>query len=199
MLLRARDLVRRLRGERAAELRELSRRWAALPSATQADAEDVALAEELARLRERLAEALGSVESCSDCARGHPLPFGRWAGGHCCGGRTDALFTDDELAALKLGGTRLASLRPPRSELAGCVFRASDGCSLMPRDRPSLCVRYTCRELEGELTERGDRARISELQAEIARVFTAFVARRRRAEAERELAELTRLTDRPAG
>jgi len=132
-------------------------------------------------LRARLIEALGSVESCGSCAKGHPLPFGRWDGGHCCGSRTEVLFSDDELAALKLAGTTARELRPPTTELAGCAFRGASGCSLDPRDRPTLCVRYLCRDLEREIASRPDKRHIREIQAELSGCFSRFAELRARA------------------
>ena len=136
MLISAQYLVDRLRHprSRADEVAALRRRFAAAPvhdggpSGLSVTERDLAL--ELRRLREALSVALAGVASCSGCARGHPLPHGRWRGGHCC-------------------GTRGERLSPPAGDHAGCAFRGPDGCSLAPADRPSLCVRYICRELEG--------------------------------------------------
>ncbi len=183
MLIAAQHLVDRLRQprRRADDLRDVRRRLAVLPGADEAGAEQLALALELRSLRERLIVALGAVDACSSCAAGHPLPFGRWAGGHCCGGRTATLFTDDELAALKLAGTTPARLRAPEADVAGCAFRGPTGCSLGPRDRPNLCTRYLCRDLEREIKQRGDLAPIAGLQEQIRVRFERFVALREEA------------------
>lgn len=188
MLIGAQHLVDRLRHERqrAAELLELRRRLAALPGPGEVSGELMALARELRELRERLALALGAVEACSSCAVGHPLPFGKWSGGHCCGGTTDRYFSDDELHALALAGTTAARLRAPRGEQAGCAFRGPEGCSLSARDRPNLCTRFLCRELERELARRGALAVIAPLQEAIRVTFERFVELRERA-AEDEL------------
>ena len=48
----------------------------------------------------------------------------------------------------------------------GGAFRGPEGCSLGAEDRPNLCVRFACRELEAELRASGDWERahvISEL------------------------------------
>jgi hypothetical protein len=176
VLISAQHLVDRLRHPRgrADDLLDVRRRLAALPGPAQVSEEQRALAAELLALRERFIELMGAVEACSGCAAGHPLPFGRWVGGHCCGGRTATLFTDDELAALKLAGTTPARLVAPDSDVAGCAFRGPDGCSLGARDRPNLCTRYLCRDLERELKQRGDLAPIAEIGERIRVVFERF-------------------------
>ena len=167
--------------QRADELGELRARLARQPRADQVSEEERELARELRVLRERMLEATGRVESCTRCAKGHPEPFGHWAGGHCCGSRTEVLFSDDELAALGLGGTTAARWVPPRSDLAGCVFRGPEGCSLAPRDRPNLCVRYLCRDLERELGSREDGRLVLAIQAELSARFARFAELRARA------------------
>lgn len=183
VLIAARHLVDRLRHprQRADDLRDVRQRLAALPGPEAVGEEQLALARELRGLRERLIAALGAVESCSGCAVGHPLPFGRWAGGHCCGGKTQTLFTDDELAALKLGGTAPSRLIAPDSDVAGCAFRGPTGCSLSAHDRPNLCTRYLCRDLEREIKQRGDLAAIATLQEQIRDRFERFVRLREEA------------------
>ncbi|MBK9001854.1 MAG: hypothetical protein IPM35_39530 [Myxococcales bacterium] len=173
-LISARHLVDRLRhpAARADQLRELRLRLER--QRVDASDEERALAAELLELRERLSRAVGSVRSCSGCAVGHPEPFGRWAGGHCCGGDTREIFSDAELASLALAGTTPGSLTPPRAELAGCVFRGPSGCSLPVRDRPNVCVSHICRELQTELAEREDRRDIAALKAELVRAFERF-------------------------
>lgn len=176
MLIAARHLVDRMRQPRARadEVRDVRRRLVAQPSPSDASAEQVSLAEELARLRAEVTKAVGHVRSCSGCARGRPLPEGRWSGGQCCSGRTEDVFTDDELAALRLAGTSPARLAtPPPSDHAGCAFRGERGCSLDVADRPNLCVRYICRELEGELSPRWTSVR--PLARELGETFARFV------------------------
>jgi hypothetical protein len=63
--------------------------------------------------------------------------------------------------------------------MAGCAFRAPTGCSLDAAHRPSVCVRYTCRELEGELDTRNGRAEIVRLQARMRELSERFAERRR--------------------
>jgi len=177
VLVYARYLVDRLRlpRARADSVREVRRRLEEQRGACAVGHEEVRLARELRRLREELSVAFGSLESCRSCAR---PPSRLWPGGHCCGGRAESLFTDDELAALKLSGTTPGRLRPPRADLAGCPFREPAGCSLAPADRPSVCVRYVCLSLERELRQRGDRQAIAALQTELAVAFRRFVALR---------------------
>jgi hypothetical protein len=176
MLLAARHLVDRLRQprSRADEVLAVRRRLVAQPSPSEASAEELALARELAELRARLMEALGDVRACAGCARGRSLPHGRWSGGHCCGGRTEELFTDDELGALRLSGTTPARLAAPRSDHAGCAFRGPEGCSLAIADRPNLCIRFLCRELEGEVTARGDLAHVKSVARALGETFVRF-------------------------
>jgi hypothetical protein len=164
--------------QRARELLELRRRLEHLSDGCEADPAMRELAAAMRRLREQLSAAFVHVQSCSGCARGHPLPFGHFPGGHCCGGRTHEIFSDDELAALQMGGTTSGDFRAPRSELAGCVFRGASGCTLRAADRPTLCVRFTCRELERELAGREDGPKIAALQAELGALFRRFVAAR---------------------
>jgi hypothetical protein len=168
----------RHRRRRADELRELRQRM--LRAGRHHDPVLIELAQKLRGLRQELAALFDSIRSCSRCAQGHPLPYGYWPGGHCCGGRTEELFPDDELAALALANTSPFALRAPRGEQAGCVFRGPTGCSLAAVDRPNLCVRYTCRTLEPELGERPEDAQIAELQGQMLDTFETFCARRRR-------------------
>ena len=176
MLIAAQHLVDRLRHprSRADEVFAVRRRLVVQPAPSQVSEEERTLAHELRRLRDELTEALGLVRACAGCARGRSLPHGRWRGGHCCGGRTAEIFTDDELGALRLSGTTPARLAAPRSEHAGCAFRGPEGCSLDVADRPNLCVRYICRELEAELTQRADVAHVKRLAQELGRTFERF-------------------------
>lgn len=180
MLIHARYLVDRVRHprSRADEVASVRHRLVAQASADAATGEEVRVAQRLRVLRESLLAALADVRSCSSCASGYPRPHGRWDGGHCCGGPTSGVFTDDELSSLRLGGTTPARLTPANGDHAGCAFRGPTGCSLDARDRPNVCVRYTCRGLEKELTERGDRKAISVLQEELRRELARFVSLR---------------------
>ncbi len=173
MLIAAQHLVDRLRHgrSRADDVMRVRRRLAAAPGPDEASAEELAVAGELRRLREALAEALRGVTSCAGCARGHPLPHGRWSGGHCCGTRTELVFTDDEVSALRLSGTTPARLQAPGGDQAGCAFRGPTGCSLAAGDRPSICVRFVCRELDDELRERGDRRDVKAIAAALGHAF----------------------------
>ncbi len=153
MLISVRQLIDRARHprSRADDLAKLSARFAAQPSSREAGPEAVALAKELRELRLEMVEALEGVSACGGCAKGHPEPAGRWSGGHCCGGGTFRVFTQNEVAALKLAGTRMRDLRPPVGDHAGCAFRGATGCSLAPEHRPTICVRFICLELRAEL------------------------------------------------
>jgi hypothetical protein len=181
MLLAARHLVDRKRQPRtrADELLRLRERLVAQRAPEDATDEELALARDLARLRVELTSELEARQprSCSGCARGRSLPHGRWNGGHCCGAPTFDLFTDDELASLRLAGTTPARLAPPPpgTDHAGCAFRGPDGCSLAPVDRPNLCVRFLCRELEAELA-RSDvsNQRLKSLARELSAAFRRF-------------------------
>ncbi len=177
MLIRAHHLLDRLRQprSRADEVLAVRRRLVAQPPPGRATDDQVRLARELRRLREELTRLLDGATSCSGCARGHSLPHGRWSGGQCCGGRTEEIFTDHELAALRLSGTTPSRLAPPRSDHAGCAFRGPLGCSLDVADRPNLCVRYICRELEGELAERGTLGDVKKAARALGRAFDDFV------------------------
>lgn len=177
MLIPVQRLVDGLRHprSRADEAAALRRRLAAAPGAGAASAEAVEAALAIRRLKVELAAAFGAPSSCGGCARGHPLPHGRWSGGHCCGGRTEELFTDAELSALRLSGTTPARLTlPPPSDHAGCAFRGPEGCSLEPGDRPALCAAYVCRDLEAELRERGAFGPIKALRAELRAAVERF-------------------------
>lgn len=137
--------------------------------------EAAALARELRALKPQVLEALQGVQACGGCARGRSLPHGRWDGGFCCGGRTEGVFDEDESAALALAGTRARDLVPPGGDHAGCAFRGAAGCSLEPEDRPSLCVRFVCRELEGELREGDEWTRVRALTRRLETTFARFV------------------------
>lgn len=109
------------------------------------------------------------------------MPHGRWSGGHCCGGRTEEIFTDAELSALRLSGTTPARLTlPPPSDHAGCAFRGPERCSLEPEDRPVICAAYICRDLEAELRGRGVFGPIKALRAELRAAFEGITPHGRR-------------------
>ena len=179
MLLPAHRLVDRLRHvrSRADDLTALRARFAAVDRGAATE-EQRALAAELRALRVELSRTFAAADSCASCARGYPLPHGRWDGGHCCGGRTEELFSDDEVAALALSGTRISSLRAPTGDHAGCAFRGASGCSLDVADRPSLCVRYVCRGLERELREKGRWDEVRVVARRLREAFARFTALR---------------------
>ena len=178
-LIAARYLVDRIRQprSRADDVLSVRTRLDLADDRGSASGEEIRLAHELARLRADFTEAVGPVTSCGGCAKGQSLPHGRWNGGHCCGGETKGVFTDDEIAALKLSGTTPAKLRTPApSDHAGCAFRGPEGCSLDVADRPNLCVRFVCRELEAELVDNDtcDWPRAKKVARELGDTFTKF-------------------------
>jgi len=152
-------------------------------------AEELSLARQLRRLREAVCRTIDASEACASCAQGRPPPHGRWEGGFCCGGDTAELFTEAELAALKLAGTRLRHLRP-RLSAAGCIFRGARGCALPPRHRPNICVGYLCNDLRRELARRGTLDRVEAMCDELRDRFEAFARLRRRRLDRRWLDEL---------
>lgn len=177
MLSAIRQLVElaRLPRRRAEELTRLRRRLAAQPPPDRVGLLEARLAVRLRHLREAVSAATGPVTACAVCARGSEPPNGRWDGGFCCGSETPELFTDHELAALRLSGTRPTDLRSPRSELAGCVFRGADGCALDPCHRPTQCVSHLCQDLTYELHLRGRLDAVEALREELDSTFHRFV------------------------
>jgi hypothetical protein len=171
---------------RANELAALRLRLAAELGGRDVPAEERALARSLRAMRIETIDALGELQGCARCGRGHPLPNGRWDGGYCCGGTTENLFTQEEIASLRASGTDQLDLRPPRSSHAGCAFRGPTGCSLRPAHRPNLCVRYLCRDLVEELEARGDLKAIRAIASRMQRAFARY-AQLRDERIEREL------------
>jgi hypothetical protein len=157
--------------DRARELVTLRRRFARALADVNLDAELREQARALLELRRELSRSLGAVRACCDCVRPRSK---EWPGGHCCSGSTQAIFSNEELAALRITGTRLSRFTGLREPLRGCVFRGQAGCTLRVEHRPCLCVRYTCRELEAELSARGDRAAVAKLQQRLHSAFEAF-------------------------
>jgi hypothetical protein len=156
---------------RAHELRRVRQRLTQALDGVAPDARLRRLAQDLLDLREQLSRALTGAKACAHCVR---PKSNAWPGGHCCSGSTDAVFTRDELVALKLAGTKVTDLSAPREEPSGCVFRGRQGCTLKVAHRPCLCVRYTCLELEAEITARGDRATVADLQRQLRLAFESF-------------------------
>lgn len=154
------------------------------------------LAAQLLALKREMAAATGEVGSCASCAGGLPWPRGAYAGGDCCSGLADNVFSDDEVAALALTGTRPRDLvEPPRDDAqAGCVFRGARGCTLDVDDRPSVCVRYACTRLQRELARLGRLDRTEAIARELGTTLVAFTAaheaRTGREWADRELAAI---------
>lgn len=177
MFLAVRYLLDRLCGprSRADELLALRRRLTEQDACKTAGETEKRLARRLCELREQLAARLGQVEACARCGE---TPTTLWRGGQCCSARTHELFSDPELTALRLTGTKPSDLTHACGEHAGCAFREPTGCSLPVRNRPSVCVGYACRELLVELRRRGDAAVIARLQDELQGVFQRFLSER---------------------
>jgi hypothetical protein len=189
MLVSIKHVLERVSGPRtrADELFELRRELLEQAGPGVASLAEQQSALRLRLLREQLGAEFGPVEACTHCV----LPkSATWAGGHCCSARTRALFTDDELAALRLSGTTPAQLKPPRSEHAGCVFRGPLGCSLEAAHRPNLCVRFVCRELQSELDQRADGPANARLREELRVEFAHFVERKQQRTEAEQFAEL---------
>ena len=165
----------RARSPRDDEISRLRARFSAQPSALWASREERAGAARLRELKRALSEAFAETRSCHGCARGEPLPKGRWDGGRCCGTSTFVVFSPAEVHALKLGGTRARDLVPPEGDLAGCAFRGPLGCSLAAEDRPTVCLVYACAELKAEIRRDGVEARVNALRAELHATFEAFL------------------------
>lgn len=167
MLLPLERLLRRRKGPRSREdeLVKLRARFRAQPSAREAGRAAVESAARLRELRVEMSAAFEHVDACRSCAKGRPEPHGHWRGGACCGASTLDLFSQPEVASLKLAGISASDLTPPEGDHAGCAFRGEDGCSLSPEQRPSICVRYVCLELRAEVIEKPEWRRISELGA----------------------------------
>ncbi|MBA2542443.1 MAG: hypothetical protein H0V17_22570 [Deltaproteobacteria bacterium] len=186
MIIPVDRLLRRLRQvpSRAGELRALRRRLRTARAA-ETSPEEQALALELRALKLEISHAFGAVSTCTRCVphhnRGVPaeqrarLPF---SGGECCGGVTEELFSDDELAALALAGTRARDLDAPITDHGGCAFRGLEGCTLTVANRPQRCVHYTCKLLREELRTRGDLAPIQGLLAQLQQRMNRFVEAR---------------------
>lgn len=162
----------RLHGRpRAGELRVLRQKLSE-PLALGSNVERLTqIAEDLKRQRVALSAAFGEVDACGGCVR--PQMDG-WPGGHCCSGSTARLFTRDEIVALRLSGTTPAKLTLPSTPQLGCAFRGRSGCTLATAHRPSICVRYTCRELETELRRRGKFSDIAAKQQQLKHSFEEF-------------------------
>jgi hypothetical protein len=172
MLIAVERLLLKIRQprSRAGELIELRRRVRAELAASPS-ADEVRLAAEIRTRKLAVTAALTDVRSCRSCARGAPLPRGRYDGGDCCAGVTNDLFDDRELAALVHAGTRVADLTPPRDDHAGCTFRGAHGCSLELEHRPARCVHYVCNTLRRELHGRGQ---LDEIESRLAALSTAM-------------------------
>lgn len=159
------------------DLRSLRRRFAEERVRGRPSREERALALALRVSRERLAAVTGGA-TCARCAEAAPPPIGRWGGGFCCGGKTENLFDEDGIAALRAGGTRRRHLRRRDTDQAGCLFRGPEGCALPPRHRPDVCLRHLCSDLRGELARGGALAAAEAAIRENESLFAAFLESR---------------------
>lgn len=174
MWIAAKRLVERLRNGRARAEEAQSVRIRVASKSEGRDPTLVDLAARIAEQKEELHAAMGGLSSCHTCAKGHQAPHGSHDGGFCCGGATSGVFTDDEVALLRLSGSTQDDFPLPPGEQAGCAFRGRSGCSLTPRHRPVICVHYMCRELEAEQVARGTRDRIRALRTALTRNVAEF-------------------------
>ncbi len=159
---------------RAKELVWLRHRFRDIARTERPSDRQVLVERDMRRQRLAIAAALGKVQACRGCAVRYPWPHGRWDGGYCCGTRTAAVFTDDEIAALHQSGTSAILLDAPTADHAGCVFRGSTGCSLNAGDRPNICHRYLCLELVRELRARGDIRRMDAMCMQLHKTLSEF-------------------------
>lgn len=179
-LLLGRYLVDRLRHQRARadEVLDVRRRLLAQAPPARVGQAELDTARQLRWLREEAARAFGSLRRCATCAVGRPRPHGAYPGGFCCGATTAEIFPDEELAALRLGGTSPGDLPAASGELAGCAFRGPTGCVLAPAHRPSQCLRHLCYDLVRELQARGSLGPIEDLAEQLRTSFQHFTSHR---------------------
>ena len=189
MLIRLLYILDRLRHvrTRADDLARLLRQLITRSGKRPVTAAERDVAAELRRLRVEVSAAFGRCQSCTTCAVGHPPPHGHHDGGHCCGGGTENVYTLDEIATLRLAGTRPRQLVPPKGPHVGCIFRSPTGCSLPPEHRPNICVSHICRTLGRELAARGDLDEMEALCDRMHALFRRFMADRGRRLAEEAL------------
>ncbi len=187
----------RLKGprERAEALFAVRRRVASQDGPRSAGREAVQSAFRLKALREALGSRFGPASACGSCTRPPSL---EWPGGHCCSGNTEDLFTEDEAAALKLSGTKPRHLRSPHRTQNGCLFRGPKGCSLLPRHRPSLCIRYNCFDLQREIDMREDADEVNRLLEDLRQEAEHFVKLKNERDEARRLRTLAKALERQA-
>lgn len=157
MLIAVERLLIRVRQvpSRAEELITLGARVREMRAETPS-VDELAIANEIRSVKRRALTALSHVTSCATCATGKREPRGTFAGGDCCSGITNDLFSEEQLAPLVQAGTTPRKLKAPRTAHAGCAFRGATGCTLDADDRPARCIHYTCWGLRNELRKRGE-------------------------------------------
>ena len=167
-----------LSSERQNELASLRLRLVAEPNQYEVSNRERQLAQDLRELRKQMIKLIVPVRACCTCGKGFPPPNGCWDGGYCCGGTTENVFSQVEIASLRAAGTDPDDFPAPDHRQAGCMFRSAIGCLLQPEHRPNLCVRYACRLLREEYENRGISAEVSKLASNIQRAFHEFSIQR---------------------
>ncbi len=170
-------LIRGGRYDRArlSELGRLLARYEAQPGTAFADPMLRAMAERIVHLKRALADALGEVRACAECARGCARPSGFFEGGRCCGTSTLEVFTQAEVRAIKMAGVPAPSEPAEDGDAhAGCIFRGAQGCSISTDARPSRCLVYVCHDLRIELEDTERYERIQALRRELNDTFARF-------------------------
>lgn len=137
------------------------------------------LAATLRRTRLEASAAMSGVRCCACCVpirRRRGRATAAAGGGFCCRGEAGVVFSDAEVAALSLGGTRPWHLIPAAGLVrgAGCIFLGRSGCSLAPAHRPNICVSHLCVDLKRELHQAGALERVDGLCLELQRGFARF-------------------------
>jgi len=146
-------------------------------------------AEKVSTRKHELASLAKAQSVCGECARSCTGVAGVFSGGLCCSGSTENVFTEVEIAALAMNGTRTRHLRQGASD-AGCTFRDASGCTLAAEHRPSVCVHYVCRDLMGALAKTEDPYEVAAAQARLEAAFVEFTDIYERESPAHELAEL---------
>jgi len=67
----------------------------------------------------------------------------------CCN-RVQHLFDEKDMIFGKVIFNRKVPRKRGRGKM-GCPFQSPTGCILLPMERPFICHRYLCKELEGEM------------------------------------------------
>ncbi len=155
------------------EVKTLRQRLLAQARRSRVTAQEAQAADELYHLRLELFKQFGNPRVCATCPRGVPgTPIAE--GGYCCGGRTEDLFSDEELASLRLTGTRPRHLHVPQTPFSGCLFCGPSGCVLAPQHRPNICLRFFCQDLLHELHAHKQLSAVEALGERMDQTFVEF-------------------------